>query len=135
MQFTSKCILIAFVTVCSGCGLLASDEEESSPTERGVVLLTDKLLYDSESTTEVDLIIINRTDQPLYYICAGTIFLEELDGSRVVNTWQINGFEECGRWGDIGPGVTQWALPFPFPTPSFLAGFRVPPSTQQFNIE
>jgi len=83
--------------VAAGCSLFGNDDPE-------IEIRTDTKLYTPIPETMISLRVSNKSDRPIFYICTGAIFLEELNGDRVVNRWMIHGFEECLSPHPIGAG-------------------------------
>jgi hypothetical protein len=51
----------------------------------------------------INLKVINLDNSPVYFICTGTIFLEEYENGHLNDYWQIHGFEECLSINPIHP--------------------------------
>ena len=82
-------IIAACCALCaSGCSLFGDDDPE-------IQIRTDKNTYTSNPDVTVSLKVSNRSDDPVFYICTGQIYLEEISGGQVVGRWMIHGFEEC----------------------------------------
>lgn len=88
----SRLHTFVLVMTLSGCGLFGDDSSD-------IEIRTDANRYTSSPETVVELSVANKSDAPIFYICTGQIYLEELDGGRVNKRWMIHGFEEC-----LGPG-------------------------------
>ena len=72
----------------AGCSLFGNDDPE-------IEIRTDKKQYTPIPETVISLRVSNKSDSPIFYLCTGQIWLEELDGDRIVNRWMVHGFEEC----------------------------------------
>jgi len=83
-----------------GCSLFESNNID-------VEIQTDKSAYQIDSTETIHVDITNHSDDTIYYICTGQIYLEELSNSQVVNTWLVHGFEECLSPGPIESDETE----------------------------
>lgn len=100
----------AFVVFClailiagpfaSGCDLLGIGGD-------GVRLETDEDSYTVKPSTLVVLTVKNNFRAPVYYICTGQIYLDEMEGGDVVDSWQVHGFEECGFRVPIESGESE----------------------------
>jgi len=109
--FLATCLVILMASpLASGCDLLGIGDD-------GVQLRMDQHSYTVAASTSVRLTVTNNYDKAIYYICTGQIFLEELDGDDVVDTWFVHGFEECLARKPIEPGASetfemsfQWSL-------------------------
>lgn len=82
--------LAIFLTVfaLAGCSLFGDDKPE-------IDIRTDTGHYTPIPETVISLRVSNKSDNPIFYICTGQVYLEELDQDRVVNRWMVHGFEEC----------------------------------------
>ncbi len=82
--------LAIFLTVfaLAGCSLFGDDKPE-------IDIRTDTGHYTPIPETVISLRVSNKSDNPIFYICTGQVYLEELDEDRVVNRWMVHGFEEC----------------------------------------
>ena len=72
-----------------------------------VELRTDKEFYVADSSTTIILSVMNKSEDPVFFICTGQIYLEELDDGQVIGTWQVHGFEKCGGFFPIDADVTM----------------------------
>ena len=72
----------------AGCSLFGDDDPE-------IQIRTDQSTYAADPGVTVSLRVENRSEDPIFYICTGQIFLEEISGGQVVGRWMIHGFEEC----------------------------------------
>lgn len=72
----------------AGCSLFGGDGGE-------VEVRTDDSSYTAIADETIELTVSNRSDDPIFYLCTGQIYLEELDGDTVAKSWMIHGFEEC----------------------------------------
>ena len=84
--FLLSLVLVLGITNCS-----LFDEEKIVNVE----IVTDKSSYALDSTTVISVNVTNQSDIPIYYICTCQIYLEELENNQVINSWMVNGFEEC----------------------------------------
>ena len=76
------------ILVASGCSIFGGDDPE-------IEIRTDQNTYTPDPDVHVSLTVSNRSDDPVFYICTGQIYLEEISGGQVVGRWMIHGFEEC----------------------------------------
>lgn len=83
-----RSIALPAVLLLAGCSLFGDDNSE-------IEIRTDTVDYTPIPETVISLRVSNKSDNPIFYICTGQIYLEELDGDRVVNRWMVHGFEEC----------------------------------------
>ena len=60
-----------------------------------VILTTDKNVYSADTSTVINLKVINLGESPVYYVCTGKIYLEEYENNSLTQSWQIHGFEKC----------------------------------------
>ena len=72
-----------------------------------VELRTDKEFYIADTSTTIVLSVTNMSDDPVYFICTGQIYLEELDDGQVIGSWMVHGFEKCGGPTPIEANVTN----------------------------
>jgi len=63
--------------------------------ENVVGLFPDQACYILGSSPIANLEISNDTDSPVYYVCTGQIYLEELRLKGLRGSWLVHGFEEC----------------------------------------
>ena len=68
-----------------------------------IYLKTDKSNYSTDTSTVINLKVINLGKSTVYFICTGTIFLEEYENDNLIDYWQIHGFEECLSINPIHP--------------------------------
>ena len=85
-----------FVTIISLSSLLfvSCDVTDNSDTGN-ITIKTDKYFYSADSLTIIVTEVNNNLSFPVYHICAGNIYLEELKNNVTVNSWKVHGFEEC----------------------------------------
>lgn len=74
-----------FVAACSFFG----DDDPK------IEIQTDRERYSTAGDEVVSLSVLNKSNDPIFYVCTGQIYLEELDGDEVVNRWMVHGFEDC----------------------------------------
>ena len=77
--------------------------------DNGVHITTDKNIYYLATPSKIELSVDNQANQPVYFICAGEVWLQELDENQVVRiSWQVHGFEKClaPRPIDVGKSHT-----------------------------
>ena len=72
-----------------------------------VELRTDKEFYIADTSTTIILSVTNKSEDPVFFICTGQIFLEELDVGQVIGTWMVHGFERCLSPVPIEADVTE----------------------------
>ena len=72
-----------------------------------VELRTDKEFYIADTSTTIILSVTNKSEDPVFFICTGQIFLEEIDDGQVIGTWMVHGFEKCGFPVPIEANVTM----------------------------
>ena len=70
-----------------GCGLFSDNGD-------GIHIKTDKDHYIIEPSA-IKLSVENQSDKSVYYICTGQVWLQEISENKVVNSWQVHGFEKC----------------------------------------
>ena len=73
------------------------------PSEYKVFLNTDKSVYTADTSTVIVLKVLNLGKSTVYFICTGTIFLEEYENDSLNNYWQVHGFEKCLSINPIQP--------------------------------
>lgn len=83
-----------------GCGLLDSDEID-------IQIQTDQSNYQIDSTETIGVDVTNNSDNTIYYICTGQIYLEEISNGQTTNSWMVHGFEECYSPGPIEVDETR----------------------------
>lgn len=83
-----RILAVCCAILISGCSLFGDDDPE-------IEIRTDKQNYAPNPDVAIQLSISNRSDDPVFYICTGQIYLEEIDGGQVISRWMIHGFEEC----------------------------------------
>lgn len=98
MRFRPAVLLIS--VALTGCSLFGDDNPD-------IEIRTDTERYTPIPDEVVSLTVSNNSDRPIFYICTGQIYLEELDGDRIVNRWMIHGFEECLSPGPIDAGEEE----------------------------
>jgi hypothetical protein len=81
-------VIVLLPILLAGCSLFGGDDGE-------IEIQTDARSYVAEPDASVLLTVSNETDKPVYFLCTGQVFLEELDGDQVNSRWMIHGFEEC----------------------------------------
>lgn len=82
LLFACTCLLI------TGCDLFGGDDTE-------IDIRTDETTYDAGPDDMITLSVSNKSEDPVFYICTGQIYLEELSGGQVANRWMVHGFEDC----------------------------------------
>lgn len=60
-----------------------------------IQVLTNTNTYNIDSSVTIKLLITNNSPNPIYYICSGDIYLEEIKERIVIGEWKVYGFEEC----------------------------------------
>jgi hypothetical protein len=92
-----------------------------------IILTTDKYVYSADTSTVIDLKVMNFGESPVYYVCTGKIYLEEYENNNLIQSWQIHGFEKCLSRNPIQPKSGH----------SFKLDFLhwMPQLTAQFNEE
>lgn len=85
-------VLVVMMALVVGCGVFSDGE---------VVLSTNKGTYSLDSTTVIKLTVENQTEETIYYICTGQIYLEEIHNGERQGSWMVHGFEECLAPGPI----------------------------------
>ena len=83
-----RIIAVCCALVAAGCSLFGDNDPE-------IQIRTDQSSYAADPDVTVSLRVENRSEDPIFYICTGQIFLEEISGGQVVARWMIHGFEEC----------------------------------------
>ena len=96
MYYVKSILLFCITFLLYACSL------ESDGPEAHVS--TDHNTYIWSLTDSVRVKVKNTGTETVYYICTGQIFLEEHKGGQIINTWQVNGFEECLAARPIEPG-------------------------------
>ncbi|MBU1678018.1 MAG: hypothetical protein KJ799_16145 [Bacteroidetes bacterium] len=79
-------LLIHLLISCDTTGINDTDE---------VLIKTNANSYKINDSTRIELKIQNNLPNPVYYICSGDVFLDELKNNKIINSWKVNGFEEC----------------------------------------
>ncbi len=86
----SKVILfivgVVFLISCS-----STNEAESN----FLSIIADEDFHYFGISSPINLTVENLSDKPVYYLCTGTVYLEELSDGYVTNLWKVHGFEEC----------------------------------------
>ncbi len=60
-----------------------------------IKIRTEKDFYNVDSLTVIVVEVENNLSFPVYYICAGNIYLEELKNDVILNSWKVHGFQDC----------------------------------------
>lgn len=90
MKYIVRHLLVIIVIVASaGCSVFENDQEVD------VRLTTDKDLYLLDSALEIQLTVTNYSETPVFFLCTGQVYLQELNNGEVEQTWMVHGFEEC----------------------------------------
>ena len=76
-------VIVWVLLAASACEVLGSNDYFD------VNLVTDKSAYISDSTEVIRLRLSNRSERPVHYICRIGFTLEEIEGSRVTNSWAV----------------------------------------------
>ncbi|MFA5670288.1 MAG: hypothetical protein WC967_13680 [Balneolaceae bacterium] len=82
-------LIVAAGLFSIGCSLL------NSKSETQIKLKTDQNSYIADTSSVIKLTVTNNTDNPVYFVCTGQIYLEELNGKNVEHSWMVHGFEKC----------------------------------------
>lgn len=93
-------LLVLAVSSTSGCELFGD-------TDGGIRLETDRTSYTVDPSTTIQVTVTNGYDDSVYYVCTGQIYLEEIEGGRIVDAWLVHGFEECFRRVPIESGASE----------------------------
>lgn len=75
-----------------------------------ISLSTDDSSYMYHSTTTIQLTVTNNSEDPVYYICSGDIYLEEITDTVITNSWKVHGFYMCIDPITIEPSITDTFL-------------------------
>ncbi len=82
-------LLLSAYLLTGGCEIVGVSDDDT------LQLQTDATTYPINPETTIRLTVDNRTDADVFVICTGQVFLEEVQGDTVVNTWMVHGFERC----------------------------------------
>jgi len=123
-----KFSVITLVTVLMGCN--PADESNYE-----VDIDTNKMAYTLHSTDTMFVEVTNLSDSSVFYICTCQIYLEEINNSNVINTWQVHGFEECLSIEAVGVDETEtFVLDLFTPDPYRITSHLTPNGPYNFRL-
>ncbi len=96
-QFIISIIIGIIILIDFGCNTVENNESKK------IQILTNNNTYNIDSSATIKLLITNNSQNSIYYICSGDIYLEELNDGMVIEEWKVNGFEECLAIRSIEP--------------------------------
>lgn len=82
-------LLLSACLLTGGCEIVGVSDDDT------LQIQTDATTYPINPETTIQLTVDNRTAADVFVICTGQVFLEEMRGDTVVNTWMVHGFERC----------------------------------------
>lgn len=82
------CLLIFAFFIFENCNSSTNPNTE-------LAIQTDNSTYQFTDVLSIELSVSNEDEHPVYYICTGQIYLEEIVNGEIINTWMVHGFEEC----------------------------------------
>lgn len=117
-RFFNYWILFFVISFTYGCSLLGLNKEDGS-----VKLETNQDSYSVDSDTVIQMTVTNNYENTIYFICTGQIYLEELAGGMLTNSWFVHGFEQCLH---RNPVEGNQSVTFEIPFESSLSSERLP---------